>query len=853
MRFEIAGLCFTDAQGTAFHHDLSLVVLSYLIAAGGSYAALEMVERWRSARGTKAYLWQATSAATLGGSIWSMHFIAILALRIGLPLTYAPGMTLFSLLIAIGVVGCGLQIVSAGASSVRICLAGIVVGLGVGAMHYVGMGALRFSGSLAYTPGFWSLSLLVGIAAAIVALWLSLTLQETWQRAAGALVMGVAICGMHYTGMAATVFQGDSGAPVILGLPSGPLAAAVALTTLALLLSALIFVAADRRLWASSMREAEALRRSNDQLAQAHAGSELSHQHLRGVLDNMTQGVCFFDSAHRLVVWNQRYAAIYNLPPGALRVGSSLEEVVDHRYAAEDTPEISRSEYLARLSQTVNSNQPSSSIVTLSDGRVVSVSHQPMADGGWVATHEDITLRQQAEARIVFMARHDALTRLPNRVLFQERLEQAIDLLGRGTGCAILCLDLDHFKLVNDTLGHPIGDGLLQAAAERLQACVREVDTLARLGGDEFAIIQLGLERPEDAALLAGRILTAFSEPFQIDGHQIVIGASVGVAMAPADGTLAEKLLKHADIALYLAKTEGRNMVRFFEPHMDARIQQRRMLELDLRGAIIRNEFELYYQPLVDLDVDTVTGFEALLRWNHPVRGLISPAEFIPLAEETGMIVAIGEWALRTACSEATTWPAHITLAVNLSPVQFKKGNLVSIVKAALAASGLPANRLELEITESVLLQDTVGTLAALHELRGMGVAVALDDFGTGFSSLSYLRNFPFDKIKIDQSFVRDLVKDREAIAIIRAVTSLGHNLRMKTTAEGVETVEQLNTLREEGCTEVQGYFFSHPKPASELPSLLESLRIRGNESANARLTSRRVAPVFSGDTRRRL
>ena len=360
MRFQIPGLCFTDAQGIAFHHDLSLVVLSYLIATGGSYAALEMVERWRSARGARARFWQLMSAAALGGSIWSMHFIAMLALEIGLPLTYAPEMTLLSLLIAIGVVGCGLQIVRAKASQVRICAAGIVVGLGVSAMHYVGMAALRFPGSLAYTPNLWSLSLLIGIAAAIVALWLSLALQETWQRAVAALVMGAAICGMHYTGMASTVFQVDSLATVSPGLPSGPLAAVVTLTTLALLLSALIFVAADRRLWAWSMREAETLRQSNAQLALAHAESELSRQQLRAVLDNMTQGVCFFDSAGRLLVSNQRYAAIYNLPPKALHVGCSLEEVVDHRYAAGSTPDISRSDYLARLSQTVAANQPSS-------------------------------------------------------------------------------------------------------------------------------------------------------------------------------------------------------------------------------------------------------------------------------------------------------------------------------------------------------------------------------------------------------------------------------------------------------------------------------------------------------------
>jgi diguanylate cyclase (GGDEF)-like protein len=824
VRINITGLCFTDAGGIAFHHDLRLVVLSYLIAVGGSYAALEMIERWRNARGTRVYYWQLASAVALGGAIWSMHFIAMLALKIALPLTYALGPTLLSLLIAIGAVACGLQIICARASWLRICLAGITVGLGVGVMHYVGMAGVRFAGSLAYTPSLWSLSLLIGIAAATVALWLSLTVQETWQRIVAAVAMGGAICGMHYTGMAATVFQVDPGAHFEPGVESAPLAAVVALTAFALIVCALVFVAADRRLLASAKREAETLRQSNRQLALANAELELGRQQFGAVLDNMTQGVCFFDGAQRLLVWNRRYVEIYSLPPEAARVGRSLEEVVDYRYAVGSTPDMSPSDYVAWRSRIAAANQPSSTVVSLKNGRVVAIYHQPMPDGGWVATHEDVTERTQAETDLVFMARHDALTRLANRVLFHERLQHALDLSARGNGCAVLCVDLDHFKLVNDTLGHPIGDGLLQAAADRLQACVREVDTVARLGGDEFAIIQFAVERPDDAELLANRIITAFSSPFDIDGHQIVVGASVGVAVAPSDGDTPDKLLKNADIALYLAKTEGRSTVRFFEPEMDARIQLRRTLELDLRSAIARNEFEIYYQPLVNLAASRITGFEALLRWHHPARGLVPPMDFIPLAEETGMIVAIGEWVLRTACFEAENWPTDISVSVNLSPIQFKKSNLVAAVKAALDASGLRPERLELEITETVLMQDEASTLTALHQLRALGVAVALDDFGTGYSSLSYLRSFPFDKIKIDQSFVRNLVNNKESMSIIRAITGLGHSLGMKTTAEGVETLEQLDKLREEGCTEVQGYIFSRPKPASELPLLIERI-----------------------------
>jgi diguanylate cyclase (GGDEF)-like protein len=448
-----------------------------------------------------------------------------------------------------------------------------------------------------------------------------------------------------------------------------------------------------------------------------------------------------------------------------------------------------------------------------------------MPGGGWVSTQEDVTEQQQAEASIVFMARHDALTRLPNRVLFRERMEQALDMAGRGSRFAVFCLDLDKFKQVNDAMGHPVGDALLVAVADRLRACVRDMDTVARLGGDEFAIIQLALRQSDDAEVLANRIIAAFNEPFEVDESQIIAGISIGVAVASGDKVSYETLIRDADIALYLAKTEGCGTARFFEPEMDARIHMRRSLENDLRGALDRNEFELYYQPQVNLNDIRVIGFEALLRWHHPNRGLVSPLHFIPVAEETGMIVAIGEWVLRTACFEAGNWPADIKVAVNLSPVQFRKSGLVATVQAALSASGLRPDRLELEITESVFLRDTTDTLAALHQLRAMGIGMALDDFGTGYSSLSYLRSFPFNKIKIDQSFVRDLMTNRESMSIVGAVIGLGQSLDILTIAEGVETPEQLERLRAEGCTEVQGYLFSRPIPAGAIPSLIEKIQ----------------------------
>jgi diguanylate cyclase (GGDEF)-like protein len=569
--------------------------------------------------------------------------------------------------------------------------------------------------------------------------------------------------------------------------------------------------------------------RANERLARAIVELELGRQQIEALLTNITHGICLFDGEERLVVWNRRWTELYDLPAEAVYVGCSMEEIIELRDAAGSATVLSPSEYATWRSEIRTATHASSRMITLKNGRVVAIHFQPLPEGGWVASHEDVTERQQTESSIAFMAQHDPLTRLANRMLFHDRLEQAINMTGRGHEFAVICLDLDRFKAVNDTLGHPVGDGLLRAVADRMIACARQGDTVARLGGDEFAIIQLDLGQPEHAQVLVSRIIDAFREPFYIDGHEICIGMSIGVAVAPGDGTSSETLLKNADIALYHAKSEGRGGARFFESEMDARIQIRRTLETDLRSAILGDAFELHYQPLINLISGEVTGFEALLRWNRPGFGVMSPAEFIPVAEETGIIVEIGEWVLMSACFEAENWPVNISVAVNLSPVQFEKGDIVASVRAALAASGLRADRLELEITESVLLRETESTLAVLHQLRVMGITVALDDFGTGYSSLSYLRSFPFDKIKIDQSFVRGLATNKESMSIIRAVTGLGHSLNIKTTAEGVETLDQLNMLREHGCTEAQGYLFNRPAPANQLPMLMERLK-RTNE-----------------------
>jgi len=533
----------------------------------------------------------------------------------------------------------------------------------------------------------------------------------------------------------------------------------------------------------------------------------------------MTHGLCMFDAEQKLIVCNKTYVDMYALTAELSRPGTVLQAIENYR-ATIGNGAIANPEQVAAAS-AIQSREASAFTQELMDGRIIAVSQRPMQDGGWVAVHEDITERRRAEAKIAHLARHDMLTNLPNRVLFREHLENAFARIQSGHGFAVHCLDLDHFKTVNDTLGHPVGDELLKAVASRLVEAVPDSDFVARIGGDEFAVVQTNVTRPEQCSQLASRIVELISRPYDIEGRHIVIGTSIGIAIAPSDGANPDVLLKNADMALYLAKGDGRGTHRFFEREMDKRLQARRSLELDLRKAIANGEFELHYQPILYLQTGKVSGFEALLRWNHPERGRISPADFIPLAEETGLILPLGEWVLRTACTQAAHWPQPVGVAVNLSAMQFKGRNLVQLTLNALAASGLAAGRLDLEITESVLLQDEANTLAILHQLREVGVQISMDDFGTGYSSLAYLRNFPFDKIKIDRSFVRDMLARKDCQAIIHAVVGLARSLGITTIIEGIETKEQLETAKAFGCDEGQGFLFSKPMPEREVAEFL--------------------------------
>ena len=540
-------------------------------------------------------------------------------------------------------------------------------------------------------------------------------------------------------------------------------------------------------------------------------------------INNMSQGLTMFDKSGRLVLCNQRYIELYGLSPEVVRPGCTVGRLVEHRVETGSLSVKEAEAYTEYRRAAVAQDRIVSNIAELPDGRTIVVTRRPMKDGGWVATHDDITARRQAEAQVAHLAHHDALTGLPNRVRLREQMDMELARVRRGQYLAVLFFDLDDFKSINDGHGHAVGDKLLRAVADRAQGCLRETDTIARFGGDEFAILQTGIDRPSDPAALAARVREAVAQPYDIDGHQLFTDISIGISLAPNDGTDPDQLLKHADLAMYEAKSHGRGTFRFFEPAMNARVKERRTLELDLRNAIANDGLELYYQPILDLERDEIRSCEALLRWHHPERGPVSPAEFIPVAEETGLISVLGEWILNKACSAAASWPGDVSVAVNVSSIQFKNQSLLLKVIKALAVSGLSARRLHLEITEGVLMRDDETTLATLHQLRELGVRIVMDDFGTGYSSLTYLRSFPFDKIKIDRSFIKDVSEMDDASAIVRAITSLASSLNMTTTAEGVETQEQLAKIRELGCTEMQGYLFSHPMTAEDTIRLLLS------------------------------
>jgi diguanylate cyclase (GGDEF)-like protein len=557
---------------------------------------------------------------------------------------------------------------------------------------------------------------------------------------------------------------------------------------------------------------------------QRRAERELKEQHRRfnAALANMSQGLLMYDADGKMIVRNERFLELYNVTEADFPLGTTHRDALERLLELGIYTKIDVESEVAKTEACLRAGKMHSTYRHLTDGRTLLVARRPMSGGGWVTTFDDVTERQLADERMAHLAHHDTLTNLPNRSMFRERLDQA---LSEATiaPLAIFSLDLDRFKAVNDTFGHPAGDWLLKCVAARLQRCLRnETDVVARFGGDEFAIIQFDIKDADDAERLAKRIVEVIGKPYRDKSRDMHVGISLGIALFPDDGKDADTLLKNADMALYRGKSEGRNVYRFFEPGMDAMVLARQALETDLEAALPRREFELDFQPIMNIASGDIVGAEALMRWHSPARGLVSPDDFIPAAEETGLIVQLGDWALRKACTIAADWPHAMRIAVNVSAVQIKSSTFARGVISALAFSGVPADRLELEITETVLMDESDTVLKTLRQLRDLGIRIALDDFGTGYSSLGYLRRFPVDKIKIDRSFIGD-IDNRDSAAIVRTVIGLGAQLGITVTAEGVETEAQLDMLRKAGCVEAQGYLIGVPSKAAEISRLLSS------------------------------
>jgi diguanylate cyclase (GGDEF)-like protein/PAS domain S-box-containing protein len=905
----------------ASQHDWHLVALAGLVCFLASGAAVTLMQRAVAASGLVRAQWIVTAGAATGCGIWATHFIAMLAYDPGVVIGYGVVLTVMSLVAAIVITSCGLAVAINGRAAWTAPLGGAIVGGGVACMHFLGMSALELPGHVTWSIDLVVTSIVLALALAAAAMAAARASTSIAGSAAAALLLTLAIVSHHFVAMGAVLIVPDPDR-AISGLILSPdaLALTVAAAAVAVLGMCIVASLGDRRV-KSLLSERNCL--------------------LDAALNNMVQGVNMFDAHGRLTVYNERYLQMYRLTRDVVKPGCTIRDLVENRIRKGTFFAIDAEGYIAELAGAVlHDRTPSKKMRELTDGRIIAVASQPMAAGGWVVTHEDVTERyraekelertrnflttvienvpvtilvkdardsryvlvnrtgeeffgisrdrmigrlarevfdkanadmiddhdarliedhrehffdvhpidtpgngvrlmtstrlpimgddgkpqylvnviqdvterKRAEARIAHMAHYDGLTDLPNRVAFNECFATTLERAAHANEAfALLSIDLDRFKDVNDVFGHAAGDQLLRAVAKRLGEAA-EGTFLARLSGDEFAIIASGGLQPAGAAAVAEQLMAAFADNVEINGHRLRVGLSIGIAIYPTDGTDASELIGNADAALYRAKTGGRGAISFFAADVDQRLRERRALLHDLGAALERDELVVYYQPQAGIGGE-VTGFEALVRWKHPSRGLIAPDTFIPIAEESGLILPIGEWVLREACREAAAWPKPLKIGVNLSAVQFRHGDLPGLVHAVLLETGLAPGRLELEITESVLVDDLSRAVTILRRLKLLGVHIAMDDFGTGYSSLSNLQAFAFDRIKIDRSFIASLQTRRQSATIVRAVIGLGRGLGLPVIAEGVETREQLAFLAAEGCAEVQGYLIGKPLP----------------------------------------
>lgn len=783
----------------ATQHDWRQVLLAAAVCFLTSVAAVNLFTRARTATSDTRITWLITAGVLTGCGTWATHFIAMLAYTPGFPIHYDLLITACSLVSATVMTTAGFAVALLGRTRQTALMGGALIGIGIACMHYMGMASLRIPAIIVWQPGLVAASIVFGMLFGAGAVLVAQNARGPVKLLAASVLLTLAISVHHFVAMGAIdlIYQ-NRGVDDASLLSPIELSLAVAAFTATVVIAGLVVAVADHRTRRSVSKR---------------------NLQLDAALNNMGQGLCMYDAQGALELWNDSYLRMYKIPRDRMVVGATADEVIAMRAAA-GTLFTDMDVYSEKLHAAIEARVPSSQTSELPDGRIINVRYRPMLNGGWVATHADITDRKLSEARIVHLARHDPVTDLPNRVAFNEHLSRVFAEASAGHGSfAIVRIDIDRFKDVNDVYGQSVGDAVLAKLAKRLTLACNGA-FLARPSGDIFSIVShLGPE-PQTAEDLCARLSGVLDNTFQIDGQQIAVGCTVGICVYPQDGADVETLIAHADLALDRAKREERGTIRFFEAGMDQQIREKRLLQRDLVVAIENKQFELYYQPQASAD-GAIVAFEVLLRWRHPERGMISPALFIPLAEETGLISAIDQWVLREACREAATWDNPLSIAINLSPIDFQRGDVTGMIGAVLEETGLDPRRVEIEITEGVLIDDFAGAIGILRNIKELGVRVAMDDFGTGYSSLSYLQAFPFDKIKIDQTFVAKLEHNPQSAAIVHAIIGLGRSLKLPVIAEGVETVAQLSFLAAEGCAEIQGYLIGRPHPITHYQNVV--------------------------------